>query len=162
MRYQYRVTKYNPAFRDINGAFKGLEWTSYSDIGKSFNGAKLTEEQYLEVETVYLNAIESFLNEAKIESLVLRGLENHTNTQLPQFVQPNAVLEIPECVQFARIVLREQAWGRLVNPKKAYVHFGYDYYMYIGLPKRCIAAESQSQKSGLFVEPFRSPYLRSH
>jgi hypothetical protein len=74
------------------------------------------------LKTVYLNAIESFLNEAKIESLVLRGLENHTNTQLPQFVQPNAVLEIPECVQFARIVLREQAWGRLVNPKKAYVH----------------------------------------
>lgn len=160
MRNQYRVTKYNPSFRDANGAFLRDDWTSYSDIGRIFNGAPLSESEYLEVETAYLLSLEEFLHEAEIETLQLRRLENNAGRALPQFVQPLALLNVPQCVEFARIALREIAWGTLVAPGRAYVHFGYDFYMYLGLPTKCPNTIAAAHTRGLFVERFRSPYLR--
>lgn len=160
MRYQYRVTKYDPSLRDSDGAFQNPDWTSYSDVGRIFGGVPLSEVGYLKVEASYLFAVEAFLTEAKIGELLLRGLENHTDRELPSFIQSHAVLTVPQCVEFARIALREIAWGKLVVPGRAYVHFGYDYYMYLGLPLQCPNAIAAAQKRGLFVEHFRSPYLR--
>jgi len=39
---KYRITKYNPMNRDANGAYLLNEWTSFSDIGKTFDGKTLT------------------------------------------------------------------------------------------------------------------------
>ncbi|WP_334157515.1 hypothetical protein [Oryzomicrobium sp.] len=162
MRSQYRVTKYDPSFRDANGAFLRDDWTSYSDIGRIYNGALLSESQYLTVENAYLLSIEEFLREARIETLQLRGLEHNARHTLPQFIQPQALLSASQCVEFARIALREIVWGMLVAPGQAYVHFGYDYYMYIRLPTKCPKAITAAHARGLFVERFRSPYLREH
>jgi hypothetical protein len=160
MRNQYRVTKYDPSFRNANGAFLRDDWTSYSDIGRIFNGAPLTESEYFAVETAYLLSIEEFLREAEIETLQLRGFENNAGRALPRFIQPLALFTVPQCVEFARIALREIAWGKLVAPGRAYVHFGYDYYMYLGLPTKCQKTVAAAHSRGLFVERFRSPYLR--
>jgi len=160
MRNQYRVTKYDPSLRDDGGAFTGIEWTSRSDIGREFGGAPLSEAEYLRVETAYLFAIEAFLGEAKVESLTLSGIENTSSARLPGFAKSGANLSLRECVKFARLVLREETWGKLAAPGRAYVHFGYDYYMYLGLPSKCLGAVSAVHGQGLFVEPFRSPYLR--
>jgi hypothetical protein len=160
MRNQYRVTKYDPSLRNGNGAFTKDEWTSHSDIERVFNGVALSEAEYLSVEAAYLFAVEAFLHEAKVEMLQLRGLENNAARKLPKYIQPQAMLTVPQCVEFARIALREVAWGKLVAPGRAYVHFGYDYYMYFGLPSQCLNSISAVQSRGLFVEPFRSPYLR--
>lgn len=43
---EYRVTKYNLAFRDSSGAYTRDEWISFGDIGRSFDGVKLTAEAY--------------------------------------------------------------------------------------------------------------------
>lgn len=161
MRNQYRVTKYDPSLRDANGAFRRDDWTSYSDIGRTYNSAPLSESQYLAIEDAYLLSIEEFLREAGIEKLQLRELET-TPHALPQFIQPLASLSVPQCVVFARIALRELAWGKLAAPGRAYIHFGYDYYMYLGLPTECPMAIAAAQARGLFVERFRSPYLRMH
>jgi hypothetical protein len=40
-----------------------------------------------------------------------------------------------------------------------YVHFGWDYYMYLGIPIHCPNALSYAKEKGIFVEPFVSPYL---
>lgn len=159
MRYKYRVTKYDPKLRHEEGWFLEEDWTSSSDIGRVFNGVLLTESEYLRVEEAYLFAIEALLAEAGIERLLLRDLENHRDSELPEYVKPEAGLSVPQCIEFARLALRECAWGRLVDPGRAYVHFGYDYYLYLGLPARCPAAVAEIQRRGLFVEPFRSPYL---
>lgn len=160
MRNQYRVTKYDPSLRDNGGAFTGKVWTSRSDIGRMFGGALLTEAEYLGVEAAYLFAVEAFLSEAKVDALTLSGLESTSSTKLPQFAKNGATLSGSECVKFACLALREEAWGKLIAPGRAYVHFGYDYYMYFGLPSKCLGAVSAVQKKGLFVEKFRSPYLR--
>jgi hypothetical protein len=46
-----RITKYDPQNRDANGHYTLVdEWTSISDVGKSFQGKILTMEQYLAIE----------------------------------------------------------------------------------------------------------------
>lgn len=37
MQY-FRITKYNPQFRNKQGEYKNEEWTSVYDIGKKFEG----------------------------------------------------------------------------------------------------------------------------
>ena len=56
-----------------------------------------------------------------------------------------------------RLVLREMVWCEL-EAKDMYVHFGYDYYIYIGITKQCSEAVIKSEKLGLFVEPYSSPH----
>lgn len=126
MGNQYRVTKYDPLFRNVAGAYTREDWTSRGDIGRSIGGVVLQESAYLKVENSYLFAVEAFVQEDGIEALVLRGLENLANNKLPGFVQSGASLTVDQCVAFARIALRETAWGKLVAPGQAYVHFGYD------------------------------------
>jgi hypothetical protein len=59
-----------------------------------------------------------------------------------------------------RSLLREEYWCRLES-ETAFVHVGWDYYMYISVLKSCPLAESIAQNRGLFVEQFRSPYAES-
>jgi len=65
-----------------------------------------------------------------------------------------------EVADIARLVLREFLWCKLEEDQKIFVHFGYDYYMFIGSsekpPKSII---KKIEKMGLFVEEFESPYL---
>ncbi|WP_422658085.1 FHA domain-containing protein [Paenibacillus sp. EC2-1] len=56
--------------------------------------------------------------------------------------------------------LRKLMGFRLTNKNKMYVHFGYDYYMYIGISKECKDAIDSIQASGLFVEECESPYYK--
>ena len=57
-----------------------------------------------------------------------------------------------------RAILREVAWCKLEGAAM-YVHFGYDYYMYIGSKRDLTSKElCRLEKEGLFVEEFISPY----
>ena len=102
--------------------------------------------------------MKSFLHEAGIESLELKGLECRDTPADSSLHEGN--LTIAQSLDFARLALREEAWGKLVVPGKAYVHFGYDYYMYIGVPSKCDRSIAIARDRGLFVERVRSPYLR--
>jgi len=161
MKCQYRITKFDPAKRDEKGAYLLDEWTAFTDIGKEFAGGCLEEVEYLKVESAYLRAVESFLKEAGLPELFLKGVERGRAKRLPAFVEEGRLLSVEQCAAFSRLALREVAWGRLVVPGRAYVHFGWDYYMYIGVPVACPSSVEAAERSGLFVEPFRSPYLRA-
>lgn len=167
---KWRVTKYNPKFRR-RGAFQVDDWTSASDIGKSFQGKILTLEQYLEMEDEYVSALSSFLRESQLTSLQVTNLE----TDLPRplqlealglaaplgeisGIQEGALLSPAEIETVCRLNLRELMWCRLEIPERFYVHFGYDYYMYIGSAFECPESISHAASVGLFVEEFTSPY----
>jgi hypothetical protein len=53
--------------------------------------------------------------------------------------------------------LRERFWCRLES-RKAFIHVGFDYHMYVGVYHVCPAAEELARRLGLFVESFPSPY----
>ena len=150
---QYRITKYNPIYR-INGIYNRDEWTAISDVGKSYNGKIFTFEEYLAVEKSYLSVIENILQELNIKSVRIKQGENIYSKL------NNSVLYSQEDVLLvARGCLREEFWCKLVS-KNFFIHFGYDYYMYIGADIEEERMAEIARANGLFSELIQqSPYL---
>lgn len=153
---EFRVTKYDPAFRrGHRGPYTREEWTSISDVGRTVGGVPLTQTEYLRVEDAYVSSADAFLREAKVIALTVAGLENPLNLPLP--FSEGAILDTDSVPSVIRRVLREEFWCRLEGAD-SFVHVGYDYYMYIGVPVECPAAVTIARQLGLFPEPFPSPY----
>jgi hypothetical protein len=152
---EYRVTKYPPALRDAGGSYTRSEWTSFSDIGSMFNGSQLSEAEYLQVENAYINSALEFLRESGVSSLVIRMLENHRGAVLT--VSEGSNISLEQVKNTLSRVLREEFWCKFEGPS-SFIHVGYDYYMYVGVPAPCAKAEQLASSLGLFVEPFQSPY----
>ncbi|MEI8381383.1 MAG: hypothetical protein WCJ09_14745 [Planctomycetota bacterium] len=153
--FEFRVTKYDPAHRDCHGVYTQYEWTSVSDVGREFAGVVLTESEYRRVEDAYITTAIAFLDESGVQSLTISGLECHAAVSLP-FAE-GSPLGLTDVGEVIRQILREKFWCRLEGTQ-AFVHVGYDYYMYIGVPLACPNAATFAGQLGLFVEPFRSPY----
>jgi hypothetical protein len=56
-----------------------------------------------------------------------------------------------------RLALRDVLWCKLTGESASYLHFGYDFYIYVGssLP----GSWRWDFPPGIYAEPFRSPYL---
>ena len=171
--FNWRITKYNPNYRDELGRYKKCEWTSFSEIGTIFNGKKLTIDDYIAIENAYVDAIVAFMDDLGIKSLQVKGLEKKNNkfmtdgahklysdemVNLYISLQDNDVLDVREIEYLSRLILRENLWCKLDQEEILLVHFGYDYYMYIGSRNICEDAINNIIDRGLFVEDFVSPY----
>ncbi|WHY94597.1 hypothetical protein QNK12_14495 [Neobacillus cucumis] len=159
--YSWRVTKYNPLHRDVNGSYKNQdEWTSYSEIG-----SKVSEEEYLKTEENYIIAIFSFMNEMNLDKMYLNALELNFDEvekqNAPEFMSKMWLgkgVSKQEIKELVKLTLREAIWCKLSYKKEFFVHFGYDYYMYIGAINDCPKARVKVEMSELFVEESNSPY----
>ena len=128
---QFRITKYDPGQRNASGHYLRREWTSVGDIGRSFDGIVLTEAEYERIETAYMETAVAFLRGAGVSSLVVAGLENHADVQV-SFADGDS-LNLAEVKDAVGRVLREEFWCRFEG-QTAFIHIGYDYYMYVGVP----------------------------
>lgn len=159
MKFCYRITKYDPQKRDANGRYIPSEWTSFGDVGKTFGASVLSEQEYRKVEAAYVSSALAFLNEAGIRKLSLAKVENSKSIQVAQVeIQDGSVCAVEDIEELFRAVLREQFWCKFEWRNEAYVHFGWDYYMYVGLAYDCPRSIVYAERQGLFVEPFISPY----
>lgn len=160
----WRITKYNPAYRNASGAYQKDEWTSFSDIGKKFGATTFTFAEYSTTENAYVDAIAQFLTCNDTQSMRIIFLEKHSLPKdLSFYSQPlidtfhtivdNLVLDQEAIQNVARLVLREDIWCKLVA-QNMFIHFGYDYYMYITSEQNCDSAVMRIKQSGLFVEPY--------
>lgn len=172
--YFWRITKYNPDFRDNTGCFRADDWTSFWDIGKCINGKQLTVNDYLSIESLYINAIFAFMESLQVSELKIDGLEKDEDNiepiqyqelypeemvELFKSVKDGCILSIREVEYMCRLLLREHLWCKLSYKKLFFIHFGYDYYMYFGSILECNDAIEEIKLSGLFVEQIQSPYL---
>jgi len=150
---QYRVTKYNPEDRNTDGTYNRNEWTSISDVG-----GIVSKKEYEEVENSYIESAMSFLEEQDISELKITYLENHQNYKESNFVLETGVkLNSTQIKEALKSILRENYWAKLEN-NNSFIHIGYDYYMYIGVPNESKQAKSLAESKGLYVELFNSPY----
>lgn len=169
MKYQWRITKYNPAFRDRDGSYMADEWISASDIGNSFNGKEFTLNEYLEVEKAYVHSVMEFLRESQLTSLRVVQLQIHhelfldkTSTlyedtfNLP--IVEESVIHEKDIPTICKMVLRNYIHCHLISMDQFFVHFGWDYYMYIGSNLPCNNAIKFAQNNKLYVEDYPSPY----
>ncbi len=161
--YEYRVTKYDPALRGADGTYQASTWTSVGDIGSRFAGSDFTAEAYLATENLYVRAIEEALRVTNVDRVCMTDLESFGAVQ-PDNLPPLDLgflsnktdgLSEQETTTLARAVLRELVWAKLQGSDGFYVHFGWDYYMYIGGSSLQLA---DFLSPGVFVEPFKSPY----
>lgn len=160
----WRITKYNPQYRDDRGAYLKSEWTCYSDIGKTFEGKTFTLTEYLKIEDAYIQGVILFMECLNLDSLRISCLEK--NGRRPKKFIADNKLEIvnnsyvnkENIIHIIQLILRNEIWCKL-KTKAMYVHFGYDFYMYIGSIKPCDSIIKKIELSGLFVEKHPSPYV---
>jgi hypothetical protein len=96
----------------------------------------------------------------EIEAVYLSDFEGETEAiEKIKPINLNQELSIQEVKEIVRLTLRAVIWCKLTLQQKFFVHFGYDYNMYIGSYKDCPKARMKIEKSGLFVETYTSPYL---
>ena len=160
--YCYRITKYNPEFRDKNGIYLKNEWTSVNDIGKVFDGEELTKEKYLYIENGYISAIKLIMEENNISTLMINCLEKYYDVSDETYFSPDEkelLAEIKDNMNVSkdkletliRMALRELLWCKL-RSEKVEIEFGYDYYMYIKCDQIKDSTVGFLLSNGIFVE----------
>src|SRR5215471_12313219 len=142
--YWWRVTKYDPRYRDKSGLYLRDEWIGASQIGSEFVDGVLSQEEYLRVEGLYAAAVVQFWMASGEPPLQIQALECSSSFGLPP--QTDELGDVGfgdwrpvngECVPAARLealvrwCLRNLGWCRLVGNGFS-VDFGYDFYMHIG------------------------------
>ena len=171
INHQWRITKYNPDFRDSNGYYTLVEeWTCPSEIGKVINGNEFTLDEYLRIEAAYIDTVIQFLNANNLDSLRILQCstanispeERQSSLHEPAFedvqVAVDRITTIPEIRTICQMVLRNLLFCDFYSKDQFFVHFGWDYYMYIGANENSLSAIAFAENNGLFVEPMISPY----
>jgi hypothetical protein len=165
--FAYRVTKFDPNQRDVSGAFVPADWTSVSDVGRSIGGKTITKQQCLEIEDSYVEVVRRLLSVSRISSMRVKNLEVKSEGNDARFdddglaeicarLRDNTLVAGKDLEAVIRGCLREYIWCRLAGPRESYLHFGYDYYMYLGLLR---SASAVAMPKGIFIEDVVSPYL---
>jgi len=171
INFQWRVAKYNPDFTDKNGCYTLVEeWTCPSEIGKTINGNEFTFDEYLQVEASYINSAIKFIEENSIDSLRILQLEcaiSEEDKRSPLYekefekliFKEDSMVNKNEIHLICKMVLRNFLWCKLHRIDNFFIHFGWDYYMYIGSNVNCPSAIEFATNHGLFVENRTSPYF---
>lgn len=149
---EYRISKYDPQYR-VNGIFAIHEWTSISDIGKIFDAGILSYEQYEKMEQIYIDCCIALIRCAGIKELSVSNPEYYDT-------DVHFAKSLSDEINYRQIImccLREKCWAKL-EAKDFFIHFGYDYYIYVGTELPYFLVEEISRKHGLFCEQFLSPY----
>lgn len=149
----YSISKYRPQFYSPEGRYTHNEWTSISDIGKSFDDGLLSANDYMKIEKHYIDvAIELaqlsgclYLNVSYLEDKpkdIVECVKNHPlNNNLfksAQKIREGLRIPIANSADYLRLCLRECCYARFSNHfHNFYVDFGFDFYMHIRttLPK---------------------------
>lgn len=157
MGYVYRVTKCDPGNRDECGVYTVDEWTMFSQVGSVVDGKKLTMAEYQRTEDAYVASAISFLRESGAEIVTVEQLEDAHGEAAKLGIREASELDHEQAARLIRLILRERAWCEL-RGDESFVHFGWDYYMYVGVPTPCDASRAFAADRGLYVERCSSPY----
>ena len=149
---EYRVTKYDPQYR-VNGAYTRIEWTSVADVGHSIGGKILTKAEYEQMEQHHIDFLCELAELCSAFPLNVNAWDNKTGKGWCE----GQKLQREELPRIVRCILREEAWCRLIG-RDFFIHFGYEYYMYVGCELPVEAVSALAGKHRLFCEEFRSPY----
>ncbi|MDQ0270600.1 hypothetical protein [Cytobacillus purgationiresistens] len=165
-KHQWRVTKYNPDNRDENGSYTRDEWTCPSEIGKTINRKVFMLPEYLQIEQAYIETIMQFLQECNVQSVRMFGVEEREIEASILYEESfsdvrwkeDSIVDQSDIPILCRMILRNFAYCRLEAMKQIYIHFGWDYYMYIGTAQLTPKSIEYARQNGLYAESYESPY----
>jgi hypothetical protein len=163
--FSYRVTKYNPAYRNEQGWYLRDDWTEYGDIGKKYNNEIVTLDEYLKMENNYIQAVIAFMQCNKVTSFQVTKIErgydpaedpNSTQGMINIYrnIKNRSLISENNLENICKLMLRRYLWGLLRNNKLMEIRFGHDYYMVIKSKLACKKTVTNIEKLGLFVEDY--------
>lgn len=149
--HRYRISKYNPKYRNDKGIYLKNDWTSFCDIGKKYGKKILTKEDYLNTELKYCDVISEILEENNIEEMIIKDLEcvftvdelkrmfeenglefSNEDEKLIISLSDNKTIKIIEAKRYVKLILRDCFWCIFKNETTSVrVEFGYDFYVYV-------------------------------
>ena len=71
LRKTHLIVKYSPDGYDEDGIYRRHEWTEYSDVGKTYAGKKLSLEEYLEIESRYIECALDVITQSQCKYLTI-------------------------------------------------------------------------------------------
>jgi hypothetical protein len=166
----YRISKYDPEYKDDDGKFLHREWTSISDIIEGKNSDSF--ETYYKTESAYADTVRLIMQQQDLDTLILDGMEylpptkqefnDHLFKGYYKHIVPTFVAELEDLKDgyklkgeqlemMIRLILREVLWAELLAPDLK-ISFGYDYYMYVTCPPLPEEVIRHIHELGLFVE----------
>lgn len=136
----YRISKYNPKYRNQNGVYQGKEWTSFSDIGKEVNGYIVDKEEYLRFENLYIRAVKDIAEINEIEKFLVKSLEYYPE-EITEAIDDELIVflkelktkesfDLDELRIAVKILLRDLAWF-MADGDSMKFSVGYDLYLYV-------------------------------
>ncbi len=177
MMKHYRITKYDPLNRNAKGHYLYDHWTEFGDIGRTMEGELVTVEKYLSVESDYINAIVEILRENKIDHLRVVGLDkrllqesikddkekwyHRTEFETIDLFEDKKV-SIDEIAIICQMNFRYYCGLSLEVKDLFFIHFGYDLYVYVGVPTISEELKIKLNKTQIFIEDCYSPYYSDH
>lgn len=165
---RYRISKYNPLYRDENGNYTKDEWTAISDIENYINGEKLSLEEYLDTESKYIKILDSILDELSIEYLYVMELEGQRDSINDEYVFNGFTKDIVQMISslkegqelnrqeisyIVKGMLREIIWcGLYSKTVHVIIKSGFDFYINIICPKLSESIIKNAIREGIYVE----------
>ncbi|SRX75231.1 hypothetical protein [Aequorivita antarctica] len=140
------IIKYNPAYRDKEGTYIKNEWTSYSEIGNSFDGEIFTLKKYLEVEEKYVEAffmVKSFFHTKSIE--IIHVFKHSEDLSASDF-SDDSLFKTYKNINIGDVIYSEDVLSNIIilalreyfevellvdRRSRSEILFGFDYYMYL-------------------------------
>jgi hypothetical protein len=173
----FRITKYNPIYRDARGYYTKDEWLGFFQVGKKWDENReriLTMDEYQKTENDYIKTALEIKKEANVPTVKLRGVEfkpwtvrarknlcaDRNGKILRELVRTKTVEGNRDFCLIVKAILRDTLWAKLENRTKTfYLHFGWDYYMYLGTTIDSERVFDIAKRNNLFAEFCDSPLL---
>lgn len=167
----HEIVKYPPSGYNKDGIYMYDDWTSISDIGKSFNGKIFSAKDYLKVENQYINTVLMIMSELDCKYLTIAYIEVNQNEMINDIEMyekkygvnitgtfPNlkkrmriSRINIPNIL---KLCLRELCYIVFsCKSKKLKLYFSYDYYLNIKCPINKITLNEIVKKNNLYLDP---------
>jgi hypothetical protein len=170
----WRISKYDPAFRDENYVYQRNEWTSAADIGRTYDGETLDAETYRATESAHVEAVRAFMVDAGVTVLTVTSFQSPSErdyeyleklsvqdrqelAQQMRQVHESDEFSGPELDRVLRLLLRKVFWCRLVHADRFVVDVLEYLYVCIGTVAPSERAIARTRMLGLFVEETSDP-----
>ena len=168
----HSVVKYNPIYFCSNGLYQKQEWTSMWDIGKTFDGYVFSREEYLQMETRYVNTALKILEASGCKYLTIfyykgfyNSLESLRESPLMDddiylfkragYFESGSRISLNRVDPLLRLNLRDWSTFFFLNIKNnVQLDIGYDYYMHIHAPLPVNEMKKLVSNEGLFLDPW--------
>ncbi len=142
----YRISKYDPRLF-VEGKYIKDEWTDYSDIGKIYNKKTLTFEDYVIVESNYINCILNVLNAIKCFNLKIENLEKYEDVLWNDYQK----ITITDIDLLLKDCFRNKCWCK-ISSENFCLCLGYDFYLHLCCDLQVDSINAICTKHSLFQQ----------